>query len=444
MENKKSPFEIAAETTPENSDLQVAEKAVQTTLIAKNTESLAAECEEIANPEEASACFEETEPDTADQVSAAKEIPVFEEMPVLEEVPITTVAEPPLPPESTPEEISPVVLTPVAAKKSKKPLLICLGAAAAVILSLTLLFVLSKPSRTIKRAQELSLLGDYGEALALLDDLSSNKARLAEKEIYSLAEGDLEAHLDDADYEKARKLLNTLPDTPESEDLWGKVFESVEEGISAHLADGDYTAAQELLDENNDLPNAALVQEKVWSLKSASIEADITALMDDGDYIAAQELLDENNDLPNAALLQEQIMYESFILNCAFDLRPHMKNPSSLQFNWVEFYASPSADDYPYMVYYFSGQNGWGGASASYGTADNDDMTHLGSTDTLDTYDIDDVYEYMTALIIKGYREKEELPVSFNLNRINTILATGNFPKIDITRYTQSNSESNV
>lgn len=310
---------------------------------------------------------------------------------------------------ATPQaEVSPIptvtmpiyIQTTASTAKRKKPLLFVLGGIFSVILFVVLALVLTKPGRTVKRAQELSLLGEYGNALVLLSELDSSKARLAEKEVYSQVEEELESYLEDAHYEKARKILEELPDTSECDELKEMLYDSIEDGISA--------------------------------------------LMDAGDYIAAQKLLDESEELPNFALLQEQIKYESLILNCAFDLRPHLNNPASLQINWVEIYPGDSDDKYPALVYFYSGQNGFGGTSAKYGVSSRADATHLGGTESLDTDDLDDYSEMLVAILINAYREESELSVFFNLNRVNTLLAAGNMPKIDITQYASKTVSPNT
>lgn len=317
---------------------------------------------------------------------------------------------------ATPVEPNPyaaAVTTPypsAAPKKKKKGLIIGLIAAAAVIIAVVavVIYLGGADGRTVEKAQSLAGDGEYLEALDLLDSIEDPSSDVKQD-------------------------IKTLKN---------EIYEGIENEVKSLLDDGSPKDALEYLNEYNFIPNYDKVLENIYE----GMENEIFALMDEGEYIKAQELLDAYDFLPSHETLAAQIKYESFILFSAFDLRPLMKNPSSLQINTVEFY--DDGEIYPTIVINDSGQNGFGGYSTSYVLFFGDDLNYTGSTTTLDISETEyESLEYYTASIIFMYRKIDDYAVTdavYDLARINSFLPSGNMPNIDITQYARQSAETGV
>ena len=217
----------------------------------------------------------------------------------------------------------------------------------------------------------------------------------------------------------------------------GKVIENARQ-----LADdGDYAQAVEMLTDLDKPEKTQSLLEDIYE----KMEDEVHALMDKGEYIKAQKLLNDYSALPSHDQLRDEIKYESFALACLYDLRPYMKNPNSLQANTIEFYKSTDGDPYPSVVICESGQNGFGGYSISYILFDSEDLTVYGSCDSLDedSYDLeddDDFLEWFVASMINDLTD--QLPASFSLNRINSLLSGNITPNIDISQYADADASA--
>lgn len=309
-------------------------------------------------------------------------------------------------PAEVPEEALPESPACVQPPKNKKKLWIILGAAALAVLiaaSAVLIYLGGADGRTLKQAQELADSEEYEQALDLLDTIEDPSSDI-------------------------RKEMKTLK---------SEIYDAIDSEVTRLLQNESAQKALDYLNEYDFIPNYGSLLSEIYE----RMEDDIYALMDEGEYIDAQALLLEYSFLPNYETLGLQIKYETFIIQCAFDLRPMMKNPSSLQVNSVEFYNTDA--DYPTVVINESGQNGFGGYSTGYVLFDDDDLTYIGSVSSLDTSDLDDYVDKMIAFLILAYRSNEDYAVTdavFDLSRINSFLPSGKMPNIDITQYASSAS----
>ena len=85
-----------------------------------------------------------------------------------------------------------------------------------------------------------------------------------------------------------------------------------------------------------------------------------------------------------------------------------------------------------------SAQNGFGGYSTRYFLFSPADLTVLGSCPTLNVndYDMNDEEELLERIICAMITSfKTELPVSYDMNRLNLILASGKTPKTDLSKF---------
>lgn len=291
-------------------------------------------------------------------------------------------------------------------KSKKRRWVIAASVAVLVVVAVAavLIYLSGADGRTVEEAQLLADCEEYQEALLLLDTIEDPSADI-------------------------RKEMNALKT---------EIYDGIESRINTLFLNDSAQSALDYLNEFPDIPAYDTLLAEIY----ARVEDDIYTLMDDGEYIKAQELLLACGFLPNYEAIGSQIMYETFIIQCTFDLRPLMKNPSSLQINSVEFYNTGA--DYPAVVVNDSGQNGFGGYSNSYVLFDDDDLTYLGSVTTLDTDDLDDVADLLIAYLIISYRGNEDYAVNdavFDLARINAFLPSGKMPNIDITQYANANSQ---
>ncbi len=367
-----------------------------------------------------------SEPITPPACSDCAEAPAFAEFPtILEEtdsaqattsadpIPAATAPATPVPTAITyvPTAIpAPSVTPPIdnAKKPSKKGLKVTIGlligafiiSIVAIIAGVAIyLYVQGADGRTLEQAQVLADDEQYAEALELLDTIEDPSADI-KKEIKAL-----------------------------KEDIHTGILDKFAELLEKKSAKDAFA----YLETYTSLSNYDELKDQI----SDCVEEHIYALMDEGEYIEAQDVLSTISFLPKYDLISRQLKYETFIIQCAFDLRPIMKNPSSLQINSVEFY--DASEVYPFVIISESGQNGFGGYATGYVIFDDDDLTYMGSCSTLDLDDIDDddYSDYLTAVLILGYR-KSDLEITdavFDLSRINAFIASGKMPNIDIKQY---------
>ena len=181
----------------------------------------------------------------------------------------------------------------------------------------------------------------------------------------------------------------------------------------------------------------AYKREKLFDVLNRSFEVAIDDNMEAGNYIRAQELLNHVPYLDDYFNTQEYIIYETFALSAASDLRKIYKNPSSLQIQSIDFYENPSSR-YPYCVASCSGQNGFGGYSSSYSyfevTNSANSYSCQGSCESLYTYLNDDFSDILVAMEINDIVENKKIG-SVDLARINRILSSGQSIYIDIALY---------
>ena len=320
-----------------------------------------------------------------------------ETMESIEDIPTTM--DPPISPEAESQIIPIETFTatePPAKKKNLKITLISVSAVIVLAVVGVFIYLLGADGRTVDEAQSQFYSGNYMEALNLLDTIdnpsgdTSRDIHNLKDEIYAAAEEDINKLIEDGKSSDALELLNTYAFLPSYNDLQSNIYKSVETAVFS--------------------------------------------LMDQGEYIEAQALLEKNNFITNYDSLARQIKFETLILQCVFNLRPLMKNPSSLQINEVEIYDIKT--EYPAFVFSQSGQNGFGGYSSSYVAFSSSDLDYIGSCKSIYDPDEDDVVERLIALLIKGYRDKSEtIEAPYDLARINSFIPSGKKPNINFEQY---------
>lgn len=374
-----------------------------------------------------------------------------EPTPVAESIEPTPVAAPVSTPYIPESNFYAAPISAVPAPKKKKGLIIGLIAAVVILAAVAVVIYLGcADGRTVDEARSLADDGEYVEALDLLDSIEDpssdvkKEIKSLQNEIYESIENEVTTLLENGSPKDALDCLNRYDFIPNYEKVLKNIYEAMENEVTSLLENGSPKDALECLNDYDFIPNYDKVLKKVYE----AMEDEIFALMDEGEYIKAQELLDDYDFLPSHNTLAAQIKYESFIIYAAFDLRPIMKNPSSLQISTVEIYEYTSDDYiYPTLVFYSTGQNGFGGYSGSYEVFLGDDLTYTGSTSTLDTDDIDDYSDYLVAYLILLYRENDDYAGTdavYDLARINSFLPNGKMPNIDITQYARQTGENAI
>jgi len=326
-------------------------------------------------------------------------------------------------------------------KKKWKIVLPIIGAVILIAAIAVLIYMSGADGRTVEEARRLAQNEEYFEALNLLNTIKDPgndteiQINAVKEDIFDDMESEIIDLITEESYDEAIELLETYSILPNYQEVTLRIYDAIEENIEEILDEGDSTAALEMLEKFPDLPSYNDMQALVYT----ALEEDVQAFMNEGDYVAAQEFLNGHAYLTNYDKLCRQVKYETFLIQCAFDLRPRMKNPRSLMITGVEIYESES--EYPTIIFDVSGQNGFGGYTTSYVVFDNDDLTYLGMCSSI--YEPDDD-EYLTAYLIRMYRLDPEITDAvFDLERINQFLADGNMPTIDFVQYI-STEGSNV
>ena len=174
---------------------------------------------------------------------------------------------------------------------------------------------------------------------------------------------------------------------------------------------------------------------------SETVTKKVTLTMDTGNYVEALSLLNRNKRVANYSELYDLIKFESIVLECILNLKPLMKNPSSLQITRVDIYRNER--EYPSIIIYSSGQNGFGGYSTSISTFSCTDLTHINSISSLDPDDLDskdDSYllDLATIVLITDLLDdNKKYNVDIDLNRINNCIQNSK-PIIDNSVYKQT------
>lgn len=347
------------------------------------------------------------------------------------EEPIAPVAQPevndPFAPVYAPPASScvPVAVPELPKKKSKLPWIIaCMVGILAIVAAVVVLLLPSKQDKAIEQAEEYLAAGQYRQAIEALEAVEENDdVEAALTKVYKAVESEIKDLISDEEYDDALEMLKAWTDLQEYDSLCAK---TVEKAFGTLLEEGEYVEALELLDEWKDLPD-------YQALCDEGIEKAVTTMMNDGKYIDAYELLKNYPDAESYTALRNQMMAETVILQCAFNYRPLMKNPSSLQISEAELYVYGGTveADYPQVILHTSGQNGFGGYATSWSIYDAEDLEYVGSTSTLSVYDADDYYEALVIGLIDIYRDYEEIEAEFDLSRINGFLQSGKKPDID-------------
>ena len=262
-------------------------------------------------------------------------------------------------------------------------------------------------------------------AVAVVVSLN-NKSNKIQKDILELS--------GDGKIEKAYTMLKQNKKHKNYEDIKEIIFEDHSEEVYSLLEREKYKESFELLNKISNNPEFETIKSDIYDGQ----EEKIYELLDKGKYNDGFELLCEITDNPKFDEISGTIIAESWILKGAFDLRQYYKNPSSMQINRVEIYDQEGNTDYPYLVMSTSGQNGFGGYASSYSLFDDDDLTHWGSTNTLDPDSDDDIDDILTAYMIKGVRDNEKLDLPFDLNRVNRILSQNITPDLHIEKHASS------
>ena len=193
---------------------------------------------------------------------------------------------------------------------------------------------------------------------------------------------------------------------------------------------GEYEDAQTEFENLGDFSDASVFV----SLCEAQI------LCNSGKYRNAYDEISDINNFKEATELKRQIYYETRFFEGVVDMRQYFKNPDSLAVNDVEVLYVPDAKNdnpiaQPAFIMKISGQNGFGGYTASYGisTEYEGKYTFLGSCDTLDEddYKSSEADEKLIAQLINAYKEKGvELTDAINYERITSIIESGNYTNI--------------
>lgn len=324
--------------------------------------------------------------------------------------------------------------------KNKTPLLIVLAIAGiAVVAGTILLLIPSKEKQAIRTANSYIEAENYQEAINTLTQVEQTTEIVSLQEnIYNLVENNVEELLDDKDYKEALKLLDQWEVLPAHTELTNEALEGwVEELIS----EGEYKEAFTVLSKHS-------TASSYDTLSKTVLEKHVEELMNNGQYTDAITVLSDHKSVSNFKELYNQVKWESIILECAFNLRPNMKNPSSLQITSVEAYNTSSSDaTYPAIILQSSGQNGFGGYSTSLVAFSTTDLSLLGSTSTMDRSDTDDYTELLIILLIDTYRTggNDIKDFAFDLSRINNFLTSGKKPELNISVFKNENTtEANL
>lgn len=249
------------------------------------------------------------------------------------------------------------------------------------------------------------------------------------------------SYIEAENYHEAVSALSKVEQTDEVIALQDKIYGIVEDNVAELLDDEDYKEALKLLEQWETLP-------AYTELTDEALEGRVEELMNDGEYTDALAVLDDHKSVSNNEKLYNKVKWESIILECAFNLRPSMKNPTSLQITSIEAYDTSASDaSYPAIILQSSGQNGFGGYSTSLVAFSTTDLSLLGSTSTMDIDDADDYTELLIIYLIETYREsgKDISYLAFDLSRINSFLGSGKKPELNITAFKNENtSETNL
>ena len=207
-------------------------------------------------------------------------------------------------------------------------------------------------------------------------------------------------------------------------------YERIISDVYVLIDDKSYEDAYNLLRENPKMPDYERIERKVRN----SLLAYIDECMVSGNYIEAYRVYQDNINLANDAKILETIKYESLALTCLMNLKPHMKNPSSLQAKFISFHPSNDSCDYPAIIINESGQNGFGGYSTAYCYFSASDLSFVGSCPTsLDYSDCDDAAEKLVCAMVTVKLEGKTYDTPIDINRINSILINNVTPNIDVT-----------
>jgi RNA polymerase subunit RPABC4/transcription elongation factor Spt4 len=243
--------------------------------------------------------------------------------------------------------------------------------------------------------------------------------------------------IDDGLLVEATIEIDKIQDEEIKESKLSDVYSMMEKEITDLLDQNKYDEAKKLLQKYKTIRNYTELENIIQQREFDYIETEIENLMQNGDYIGAQEYLNRYSDHPKRQELQETIVYESIALQCIKSLKPSMKNPSSLQINYIEFYHIEDKP-YPAVIILGSGQNGFGGYANSYSLFDTETLDLFGTCRSLDPDELKncDLSEVtIAALILLTRSEKEKIEANCNIERINSIIQNSITPKIDVTRY---------
>lgn len=205
------------------------------------------------------------------------------------------------------------------------------------------------------------------------------------------------------------------------------------------ISEGNLLEAHQLLSSLKDSDKKTTLQAEIYDIA----EAEIYGLMNEGQYKGALKALKKYSVITSYDEIYEKLQYETYILTCALQLRPLLKNPQSFQINEVVMILLSNTDSeqsYPAILLSHSGENAIGGYASGYSYFNSSDLSYLGSCRDLDweKNGLEDIMESITAFLIKGALENEgnsRLEASFDLNRINRLLALASPIDVDITQY---------
>ena len=204
---------------------------------------------------------------------------------------------------------------------------------------------------------------------------------------------------------------------------------SILKNVKSLISENSYLEALDTLKDLNDPSKGDSLKEDIYD----GMEKEITDLMKEGDYIKAQKKLDKYNMIPQYSSLAESLKYETFALYALMDLRPSLKNPSSLQVSEVLFFGATEDSEYPGMTLTTSGQNGFGGYATNYTMISAKDLTVVGSCSSLDVDKLSDYSEKLICVLIMALLEGgTKMNIKVDINRLNAVLSSGVTPKLDI------------
>ena len=390
-------------------------------------------------------------------VVAAEEVAVTDEEVV--QAPVETDSEPSSKDTAT-EEPKP--------KKSKKKLLITIGAVVAVALVayLVVYLLVLKPNGIYADAEKALQAGNFQECERLLNRIPNHEKapelrNRMEQTIADNTYADAEKALQNGNFQECERLMNKIPDHEKvpalrtrldiaiAEDYIASGELTMAEGILAQItgndkakelkADIQYLKAEELVKKGN-VDDAKLLLDKIpehedpQQLHEKIKYQQAVAALELGDYETAYDTFSELGDFEDSSRQKGIVYYEALAFKSLFNVQKTLKNPASLRVEKVTFYDNGADVGELDAIYEITASNSYGGSLGAYAYDFRlyDEKDDSGMISHSAYVDPDDYIELLEQMLVDAILEKTIVETTVDVARMNRLLEGNASFKIDL------------